>query len=105
LPQVSLSCHTGKGLEDLKSTILDLIKRGSVVSNTHVWTVNQRHKTALEQARGSLLKAHETIKSGLSSEFIALDLRGALDGLGLIIGASYTEDILDKIFDTFCIGK
>jgi tRNA modification GTPase len=105
LPQVSLSCHTGKGLDDLKSTILDLIKRGSAVSNTHVWTVNQRHKTALEQARGSLLKAHETIKSGLSSEFIALDLRGALDSLGLIIGASYTEDILDRIFDTFCIGK
>src|SRR5208283_4741752 len=57
LPQVSLSCHTGKGLDDLKNTILDLIKRGSVVSNTSVWTVNQRHKTALEHARGSLLKA------------------------------------------------
>jgi len=103
--QIPLSCRTGKGLDDLKSTILNMIKEGSVVSSEHAWAVNQRHKTALEQARGSLQTALETIKSGLSAEFIALDLRGALDSLGLIIGTTYTEDILDRIFDKFCIGK
>jgi len=67
--------------------------------------VNQRHKTALERARTSLHKAHESAKAGLSPEFIAVDLRDALDSLGLIIGATYTEDILERIFNDFCSGK
>jgi tRNA modification GTPase len=67
--------------------------------------VNQRHRTALEQTKESLQKAFESITSGLSPEFISLDLRGALDSLGLIIGATYTEDILERIFNDFCIGK
>jgi tRNA modification GTPase len=103
--QVSLSCLTGRGLNDLKNAIADIIKQGTVIAREHAWTVNQRHKTALEQVRESLLKAHESIKAGLSPEFVALDLRGALDSLGLIIGTTYTEDILNRIFDNFCIGK
>jgi tRNA modification GTPase len=67
--------------------------------------VNRRHRTALEQARGSLEKALESARSGLSPEFIALDLRDALDHLGLIIGATHTDDILGRIFNDFCIGK
>jgi tRNA modification GTPase len=41
----------------------------------------------------------------MSPEFIALDLREALDSVGLITGATYTEDILERIFREFCIGK
>jgi tRNA modification GTPase len=67
--------------------------------------VNQRHKTALAQTKESLQKSLDSIKSNLSPEFVAVDLRGALDSLGLIIGATYTEDILERIFNDFCIGK
>jgi len=59
----------------------------------------------LEQAKTSLGRALESINAGLSPEFVALDLRGALDSIGLIIGATYTEDILERIFNNFCIGK
>ena len=103
--QVSVSCLTGEGLEDLKRAISDQVKQGTISSREHVWAVNQRHKTALEQTKESLQKALESITSGLSPEFISLDLRGALDSLGLIIGATYTEDILERIFNDFCIGK
>ena len=96
--QVSVSCITGEGLEDLKSAISDQVKQGTITSREHAWAVNQRHKTALEQTKESLQKALESITSGLSPEFISLDLRGALDNLGLIIGATYTEDILERIF-------
>jgi tRNA modification GTPase len=82
-----------------------MVKRGTVASREHAWAVNQRHKTALEQTKDSLQRALETITSGLSPEFIAVDLRGALDSLGLVIGATYTEDILERIFNDFCIGK
>jgi tRNA modification GTPase len=103
--QVSVSCRTGEGLDDLKRAISDQVKQGTISSREHVWAVNQRHKTALEQTKDSLQKALESITSGLSPEFISLDLRGALDSLGLIIGATYTEDILERIFNDFCIGK
>ncbi len=103
--QVSISCITGEGLEELKSAILNMQKQGIAPSRDHAWTVNLRHKTALEQTRESLLKAHASIKDNASPEFIALDLRCALDSLGIITGATYTEDILDRIFENFCIGK
>jgi len=67
--------------------------------------VNQRHKGALEQTKISLEKSLESINAGLSPEFIAVDLRDSLDSLGLIVGATYTEDILERIFNDFCIGK
>jgi tRNA modification GTPase len=103
--QVIVSCLTGEGLEGLKDALTDLVKQGTISSRQHVWAVNQRHKTALEQTRESLQSALGSATGGLSPEFIALDLRGALDSLGLIIGATYTEDILERIFNDFCIGK
>ncbi len=103
--QVSISCITGEGLEELKGAILNMQKQGVALARDHAWTVNLRHKTALEQTRESLLKAHASIKDNASPEFIALDLRCALDSLGIITGATYTEDILERIFENFCIGK
>lgn len=103
--QVTVSCRTGAGLDDLRQSILEMVKQGTVMAQEHAWAVNQRHKTALEQTKESLKRALGSVSSGLSPEFIALDLRGALDSIGLIIGATYTEDILERIFNDFCIGK
>ena len=103
--QISLSCRTNEGIDDLKRAIADEVNKGTVSSREHAWAVNQRHKTALEQTKISLQKALESMTANLSPEFTALDLRAALDSLGLIIGATYTEDILERIFSDFCIGK
>jgi len=103
--QVSVSCRTGDGLDSLKHAVSDVVKLGTVTAREHVWAVNERHKAALDKARISLEKSLESISAGLSPEFIAIDFRDALDSLGLIIGATYTEDILDRIFQDFCIGK
>ncbi len=103
--QVELSCKTGEGMEWLKNTLVDMIKRGVVAPREHAWAVNQRHRTALEQAKASLENALASTQARLSPEFIAVDLRDALDHVGRIIGATYTEDILERIFKEFCIGK
>ena len=103
--QISLSCRTGTGLDDLKKAISDFVQKGAVNSQEHPWAVNQRHKLALERSLGSLEKALAAVQASLSPEFIALDLRDALDNMGLIIGATYTDDILERIFNDFCIGK
>jgi tRNA modification GTPase len=103
--QVSLSCRTSEGLDNLKRAIAEEVNKGTICSREHAWAVNQRHKTALEQTKVSLQKALESISANLSPEFAAVDLRAALDSLGLIIGATYTEDIIERIFSDFCIGK
>ena len=95
----------GTGLDDLRNAISEFVQKGAVGPQEHPWAVNQRHKLALEKSRGSLEKALAAVQAGLSPEFIALDLRDALDNLGLIIGATYTDDILERIFNDFCIGK
>lgn len=103
--QVALSCKTGEGLDRLYNALLTLMKQGAMPPREHAWAVNQRHRTALERTRTSLERVLGSIQSKLSPEFIALDLRDALDNLGLIIGATYTEDILERVFSDFCIGK
>jgi tRNA modification GTPase len=64
-----------------------------------------RHKTALEKTSAHLLQARESLAGGLSAEFTAFDVREALASLGEITGETSTEDILDRIFSTFCVGK
>jgi len=103
--QVCLSCRTGAGLDVLRRAISDKVKEGIAGSREHSWAINQRHRTILEETKKSLEQSLESTRSGLSPEFVALDLRAALDSLGLIIGATYTDDILEKIFSEFCIGK
>ena len=70
-----------------------------------VMVTNVRHKQALLLAQKSLLHAQQSTNSAMSQEFIALDLRDALNHLGEITGETTTEDLLDRIFSTFCIGK
>jgi tRNA modification GTPase len=102
---VAISCKTGAGLDQLRQSLVELAKRGSAHGREHAWAVNQRHKTALEKAKASLGRALASTATGLSAEFVALDLRDALDSVGLIIGATHTDEILERIFRDFCIGK
>ena len=103
--QVELSCRTGSGVEELRERISALARKGVILPQEHAWAVNQRHQKALEQAGRSLANALGSVHSGLSPEFVALDLRDALDHLGSVIGAIHSEDILERIFRDFCIGK
>jgi len=103
--QVPLSCKTGEGLDMLHDALLTLMKQGTLQPREHSWAVNQRHRTALERTQAGLLKVLDSIQAGLSPEFISLDLRDSLDSLGLVIGATFTEDILERVFRDFCIGK
>jgi tRNA modification GTPase len=103
--KVEVSCRTGAGIDRLRKAMLDLMKKGAVPPQEHAWAVNQRHQHALEQTKRSIENALMSVAASLSPEFVALDLRDALDHLGLIIGVTYTDDILDRIFKDFCIGK
>jgi tRNA modification GTPase len=70
-----------------------------------VLITNIRHKSALEKAAGFVQRAQEGIVSGMQAELTVLDLREALDCLDEITGKKINDEILDKIFSSFCIGK
>jgi len=103
--QINVSCKSGMGLDDLRKAIVRRITEGAVPAAGHAWAVNSRHKEALKKAKSSLGRALQSARKNASPEFIAVDLRDGLDHLGLIIGATYTEDILERVFRDFCIGK
>jgi tRNA modification GTPase len=65
----------------------------------------ERHRVHLEKAREALMRASAALESGLSGDLPAQDLRIVMDELGAITGATTNEDVLDRIFSNFCIGK
>jgi tRNA modification GTPase len=66
---------------------------------------NIRHKTALDKTSSSLERALGLLSAGQPLELFSIELREALDSLGEITGIVTADDILEKIFSTFCIGK
>ncbi len=103
-PVVAISASKNEGIEELKKIIYNLFITSDINTSDFLLT-NTRHKILIENALGSLEKAVASVKDGLSEEFTATDLRSALNYLGEITGEVPTEEILDRIFSNFCIGK
>ncbi len=100
-----ISAKSGAGLEELKNIIIDLSGSGGNIDTGGVMIMNMRHKLAMEKAYKNIQSAKESIEHGMSAEFAAFDLREALDHLDEITGKKINDEILDKIFSSFCIGK
>ena len=102
---VKVSALTGEGLERLKD---EMVSASRVLRKNQTQSVvisSLRHKHALSKAKKSLFLARESLKKGMSPEFVVLDVRAGLDAIGEVIGKTVTDDILNKIFSEFCIGK
>jgi len=102
---MEISAKSGNGLEELKNTIIDLFVSSKDEYAGSVMITNLRHKLAIENALKNIKNARENISHGMSAEFAAFDLREAIDCLDEITGRKINDEILDKIFSTFCIGK
>lgn len=100
------SAKLGTGIEELKDKIREtLVQIKNLSEGNEIILSEHRHKLALERCTLSLKSFLQAILTGESPEFLALDLRLALDSLGEITGEVTTEDILGRIFSKFCIGK
>jgi tRNA modification GTPase len=102
---LSLSALSGEGVETLKSVIFHANLRNWNEEREGVVVTNIRHKTSLDKTASSLGSAIGLLSADQPLELFSIELREALDSLGEITGMVTTEDILDKIFSTFCIGK
>jgi len=105
-PIVSISALKGEGIDDLKKTIYtSLLQRDVRASPEDLIVANIRHKNALIQIRDNLSNAMKGMGEGTSFEFIAFEIRSALEVLGELVGETTNEEVLNRIFDQFCIGK
>lgn len=95
----------GKGLDALKSVICEELLGDEWVVGESPIVTNARHQEALRRASEGLGYAIESLENGMPPDLVAVDLRISLDGLGDIVGKTTTEDILDRIFSQFCVGK
>jgi tRNA modification GTPase len=107
LPYVRISALEGTGLEDLIAAIQNHFTENSGISEGRETVVitERRHRQALVRARTSLGRFREALVGQMSPEFAAVELRDALDAVGEITGETTPDDILERIFTRFCIGK
>lgn len=104
-PALAISTVTGEGLDVLRQQIISRIMPETLDASEGVMITNVRHQDALERTHEALGQAVDAIKSGREQECLAVDLRTAADALGEITGAITTDEVLDRIFSEFCIGK
>ncbi len=102
---VSTSMLTGEGLSLLEDTISDLVLAGKVLYTESVLVTNTRHQDALRRVAEHLRASLVSLEQSLPLDFVSIDLRAAHEALGEITGETASDDLLDRIFSEFCIGK
>jgi len=103
-PPIVTSAVTGAGLDTLRSAIARAIERQQSDGDLPAGT-GARCRGSIRRAEDALRSAAETLLEGGGDELVAFDLRLAIDELGKVVGAVVTDDVLDRIFRRFCIGK
>src|SRR5579883_3433417 len=104
-PLVSTSTLTGAGLDELEETVAELVLAGKTMNSESVLVTSARHQEALRRAAEHLRASLLPLEQGLPLDFVSIDLRAAYNALGEITGETASEDLLDRIFSEFCIGK
>jgi tRNA modification GTPase len=103
---VYVSAKTGSGMDQLRKELFTkAMEGGKHYGEKSLVLTNARHRDVLLRTQQSLERAEKALKESQSNEFIVVDLRGALDQLGEIVGIVTTDDILNSIFSRFCVGK
>lgn len=105
VPVILCSAKYGDGLQELTNEIKQLFFKGELVYNDEVYITNLRHKDCLSKALDSIKLVRQSIADGVPEDFYTVDLLNAYEQLGLIIGEAVTDDLVDKIFHEFCMGK
>ena len=102
---ISFSAKKGKGLDELENYLQELFIENKIDANEEIYITNIRQRQALLDAKDSLVKVKESIALGMPEDMYTIDLTNAYESLGLIIGETIEEDIIEKIFRDFCMGK
>jgi len=104
-PVMKTAAPSNEGIAELEDTIAETILGGGIPPSGGAVVSNLRHRRALDEAKASLEQALRTAESDMPLDFVSTDLKAAADALGSITGETVSEDVIDRIFSEFCIGK
>jgi len=102
---IEISCRKGKNISLLEEEIVSLVYKGKVSAQGSVFLSNLRHVQLLRKTEKLVAESRHSLDNKLPLEFIAQGIKDALLHLDDILGKNYSQDLLDKIFSEFCIGK
>ena len=102
---VKTSVLTGEGLNELKKTMVSSVFENNIDLSASDVVFTMRQRVVLSRALDILEQTSDSLNVGIGYELVAIDLRKALDTIGEVTGEVLTDDILDRIFSEFCIGK
>ena len=102
---LEISAATGEGKAELERAVHELFFSGRIEDSQERYILNARHKEALETAAEALSRVSESVDAGVGEDFYTIDLLAAYEALGRITGETLEDDLADKIFAEFCMGK
>ena len=102
---IKFSAISGEGLSELIDLLKQMFYDGDISVKHELYITNERHYDALVQTIDSLKLVIDSIDQGLSEDFYSIDMMNAYSSLGLIIGESMEDDLVNEIFAKFCMGK
>ena len=102
---ISVSAKENVGIDELVDKVKELFFKGEVSFNDEVYITNIRQKNLLQNSLDSLELVINSINDGMPEDFYSIDLMNAYQSLGLIIGESVEDDLVEEIFSKFCMGK
>ncbi len=105
VPMVTTSTLTGAGLPELEEALADLVLAGRTLYSESALITSTRHQEALRRVAEHLRASLISLEQALPLDFASIDLRAAYDALGEVTGETASDDLLDRIFSEFCIGK
>lgn len=105
LPVINISAKTGEGREELEEAIKKLFFSNEISYNDEIFISNARQKENIIHAVNSLKMVIDSINNNMPEDFYSIDLMEAYEQLGYIIGESLEDDLVEKIFSDFCMGK
>jgi tRNA modification GTPase len=103
-PIIHTSINGNKGIEEIKTAIAKTVYKGEI-NLGEVYVTNVRHKELLRKAEESINSGIETLNNGYPIDFASIDFKDAYLRLGEITGDTVEDDIIDRIFKDFCVGK
>ena len=102
---IEISAKENIGIDDIKNKIKEMFYDGMVSYNHEIFITNARHKEALVNAKKSLELVLVSIDDEMPEDFFSIDLMGAYEELGYIIGEEVSDDLVNEIFSKFCMGN
>jgi len=102
---ISISAKLGTGLEDLEKLIKEMFFNGEIDFNNQVFITNVRQKNDIIEAYNSINMVENSINDGMPEDFFTIDLMNAYEVLGRVVGEAVEEDLVNRIFSKFCMGK